>query len=106
MLIYPIPTTHVCFRLIKTQMFCKFDPASLSCISHCTVAVKNIRNMHAVSTKQIAEILHFNDKLVYKCLSHAVRLLGLNFYLALRFITRTRRTCKKIRCCMCGTACK
>ena len=28
----------------------------------CTVAIKNIRNMHAVSTNQIADILHFNDK--------------------------------------------
>ena len=27
----------------------------------CTVAIKNIKNMHAVSTNQIADILHFND---------------------------------------------
>ena len=27
----------------------------------CAVAVKNIRNMHAVSTNQIADSLHFND---------------------------------------------
>ena len=27
-----------------------------------TVAIKNIRNMHAVSTNQTADILHFNDK--------------------------------------------
>ena len=26
------------------------------------VAIKNIRDMHAVSTNQIADILHFNDK--------------------------------------------
>ena len=36
------------------------------CVSHsidiCTVALKNIRNMQAVSTNQIADILHFNDK--------------------------------------------
>ena len=31
-------------------------------IDICTVAIKNIRNMHAVSTNQIADILHFNDK--------------------------------------------
>ena len=41
----------------------------LSCVSHsiyiCTVAIKNIRNMHVFSTKQIADILHFNDKFVY-----------------------------------------
>ena len=40
--------------------------AQLSGVSHsidiCTVAIKNIRNMHAVSTNQIADILHFNDK--------------------------------------------
>ena len=44
---------------------CLVHPASLSCVSHsidiCTVAIKNIRNMHAVSTNQIADILHFND---------------------------------------------
>ena len=38
---------------------------SLSCVSHsidiCTVPIKNIRNMHAVSTNQVADILHFND---------------------------------------------
>ena len=28
------------------------------------VAIKNIRNMHAVSTNQIANILHFNDKAI------------------------------------------
>ena len=48
-------------------MFCK--NASLSCASHsidiCTVAIKNIRNVHAVSTNQIADILHFNDKKLY-----------------------------------------
>ena len=33
------------------------------------VAIKNIRNMHAVSTNQIADILHFNDNKRYsfKC---------------------------------------
>ena len=40
-------------------------PASLSCVSHsidnCTVTIKNIRKMHAVSTNKIADILHFND---------------------------------------------
>ena len=41
--------------------------AFLSCISHsidtCTVAIKNIRNMHAVSINQIADILHFNNNM-------------------------------------------
>ena len=40
--------------------------ASLSYVSHfidiCIVAIKNIRNMHAVSTNQITDILYFNDK--------------------------------------------
>ena len=27
----------------------------------CTVAIKNIRNTYAVSTNQVADILHFND---------------------------------------------
>ena len=48
-------------------MFC-VSP-SLSCVSHsidtCTVAIRNIGNLHAVSTNQIADILHFNDKSVY-----------------------------------------
>ena len=37
-----------------------FVSASLSCFSHsidiCTVAIKNIVNMHAISTNQIADI--------------------------------------------------
>ena len=41
-------------------------PALLSRVSHSidiwNVAIKNIRNMHAVSNNQIADILHFNDK--------------------------------------------
>ena len=52
-----LPYTYTCFVY----------PASLSCVSHsidiCTVAIKNIRNVHAVSTNQIVDILHFNDKL-------------------------------------------
>ena len=31
-----------------------------------TVAIKNIKNMHSVSTNQIADILHFNDKIFKK----------------------------------------
>ena len=54
---------------------CFVYPASLSCVSHsidiCTVAIKNIRNMRAVSTNQIADILHFNDRVLYS------RLLGI-----------------------------
>ena len=38
----------------------------LSCFSHsidiCSVVIKHIRNIHAVSVNQIADILHFNDK--------------------------------------------
>ena len=43
-------------------MFC-IPPSFLAYI--CTVAVKNIRNMYAVSTNQIADILHFNDNSKY-----------------------------------------
>ena len=50
------------FRAIK----CWFILYLQSCVSHsidiCTVAIKNIRNMHAGSTNQIADILHYNDK--------------------------------------------
>ena len=39
--------------------------ALLSCVSHSTdlwnEVIQNIRYMHAVSTSQIADILHFND---------------------------------------------
>ena len=51
----------------KFQIF--VYPASLSRVSHpidiCTVAINNIRNMHAVSTNQIADILYLNDNNVY-----------------------------------------
>ena len=30
------------------------------------VAIKNIKNIHAVSTNQIADVLHFNDKVLKK----------------------------------------
>ena len=50
--------------------WCKFKCflylAQLSCVSHsiviCMVAVKNLKNIHTVSTNQIADILHFNNK--------------------------------------------
>ena len=53
--------------------YCKFKyfvyPASLFYVLHstdiCTVAIKNIKNMHAVSTNQNADILRFNDNLRY-----------------------------------------
>ena len=52
---------------------CKFKCfvylAQLSCVSYyidiCTVAIKNIKNMYAVSTSQIADILHFKDNVNY-----------------------------------------
>ena len=47
----------------------KCYPAEFSCVSRsidiCTVAIKNTRNMHAVSTNQFADILHFNDNTNY-----------------------------------------
>ena len=40
--------------------------AKILCVSHlidiCTVGIKTIKNMHTVSTDQIADILHFNYK--------------------------------------------
>ena len=63
-MIYPIPTNE-CFRLVSIQMLCISRLAS--CVSHsiniCTVVIKNINNMHAVSTNQIADILRYNDKI-------------------------------------------
>ena len=61
--------TIMCWFTLCKYKFVKFKcfvcPASISCVSHsihtCTVAIKSIRNMHAVSTNQIADILHFND---------------------------------------------
>ena len=61
-----------CWFILYQQMYvlgwCKFKcflyPASFP-VSHsidiCAVAIKNIKNMHAVSTNQLADILHFND---------------------------------------------
>ena len=47
---------------------CFAYPTKLSCVSYiidfCTVAIENVRNMHAVITNQIADILHFNDNVV------------------------------------------
>ena len=57
--------THVSFWLIQIQMLC-----IISCVLHSidisTVAIRNIRYMHAVSTNKIANILHFNDKGLYR----------------------------------------
>ena len=61
---------HMCVlysMAFRNQSIIEFfvDPIQISCVSHsvdiCTVAIKNIRNMHVVSTSQIADILHFND---------------------------------------------
>ena len=49
--------------------YCKFKcfvyPAYLFCVSYsidiCKVVIKNIKNMHTVSTNQIADILYYND---------------------------------------------
>ena len=52
------------YVLCLCELKCFVYPSSLPCISHsyvCTVVNKNIRNMHAVSTNQIEDILHFND---------------------------------------------
>ena len=56
---------------------CFLYPSSLSRVSHsiniCTVAIKNIRNMHAVSTSQIANILHFNDNNLIRYTAHKLK---------------------------------
>ena len=71
---------------------CFVYPASLSCVSNsnviCTAAIKNIRNMHAVSTNQITDILHFNDKSEYlmQCPTESIG--------KLRYKTLLRRTWK------------
>ena len=45
------------FVLSYYKLKCFVYPASLSCVSHsiyiCTVAIKNIRNMHTVSASQV-----------------------------------------------------
>ena len=68
-------TTYTCIMYVLGcyKFKCFVYPAYLSCVSHsvdiCTVAIKNIWNMQAVSTNQIADILHFNDNKWYsfKC---------------------------------------
>ena len=53
------------YVLGQYKLKCFVYLASLSCVLHfidiCTVAIKNIRNMHGVSTNQITDLLHFND---------------------------------------------
>ena len=31
-------------------------------VAMCTIVIKNISNMHAISTSEIADVMHFNDK--------------------------------------------
>ena len=56
------------FSKISKNTFSDRTPlvaASFSCVPHsidiCTVGIKNITNMYAVSTSQIADIFYFND---------------------------------------------
>ena len=62
------PTLHM-YILGQPKFKCFVYPALLSSVSHsiniCTVAIKNIRNMHAVSTNQVADILHVKDNVTY-----------------------------------------
>ena len=44
--------------------YCKLKCFVYPAIDICTVVIKNIKNLHAVSTNQIADILHFNDKYI------------------------------------------
>ena len=73
MLIYSIPA-NVCFRLVQIQMFSTSRLAFLRFIDICTVAIKNIKDMHVVSSSQIADILHFNDNSNYKIVILFIRL--------------------------------
>ena len=65
MLIYPVPA-NVCFRLVQIQFFCISRLAFLRShsIDICTVAIKSLKNIYAVSTNQIADILHFNNQVL------------------------------------------
>ena len=53
------------FVLVKYKFKCFVYPTKLSCVSYtidvCTVANRNI---HAVTTNQIADILYFHDNVV------------------------------------------
>ena len=69
--------TVKCWFTLYIHMYvlglCKFKcfvySTKFSCVSHsidtCTVVIKNIRNMHAVSTNHIADIMHFNNESIY-----------------------------------------
>ena len=61
-----LPYTCTIYALGQYKFKCFLYPAQLSYVSHsadiCTVAIKNIRYMHAVSTNQTADILHIKDK--------------------------------------------
>ena len=60
---------YACFRLLGYKFKFFVYLALLSCISHSmdifTLAVKNIRNMHAVSPIQVTDTLHHNDNEFY-----------------------------------------
>ena len=68
------PYLHM-YVLVKHKFRCFVYPTSLSCVSQfidiCTVAIKSIRNTHAVPLNKIGNISHFNDKGCYLCISHA-----------------------------------
>ena len=66
----PYNYTWICFSLVLIQMRCILCLAFLCftfshSIEMCTVAIKNIRNMHPVSTNQTRYILNFNNKYIY-----------------------------------------
>ena len=57
--------TYKCMFYVSANSNVLYIPPRLSAFSHsidiCTIAIKNVRNMHPVSTNQIADILNFND---------------------------------------------
>ena len=55
--------TMKCWFILYLKMY--MVSANSNVFYICTVAIKNIKNMHAVSTNQIADILHFNN-MVFK----------------------------------------
>ena len=87
--------TDVCFRLSQYKFKCFIYPTSLSCVLHiidiCTVAIKNIRKKHAVSTNQVADILHFNDNAIYQAQTSK----KLTLYIALKSLNLKLLLCLK-----------
>ena len=81
MLIYPIPV-NVCFRLVQIQMFSISHLAFR--VSHsidiCTVAIKNIKNMHAVSTNQMKMFCILMIRILKSCVKVKLKWIKMVLY--------------------------